>query len=163
MELQQIRYFLALYEEGTFSRAANRCGVSQPSLSNAIRRLELELGGPLFVRNRKGSRLTGLGRSVLPHLLEVNRSILVAKKAAASPRRTIPSTRNAQEKSMRKMLYSAVYAVLAVFVAFLIVGTPNHPAASQFKADHISDVRAIMATIDVDALPRQDILSEADE
>jgi DNA-binding MarR family transcriptional regulator len=56
MEMQQIRYFLALCEAGNFSRAAARCGISQPSLSNAIKQLEAELGGPLFERNHKTSR-----------------------------------------------------------------------------------------------------------
>ena len=45
MELHQIRYFLALCEERSFTRAASGCGISQPSLTNAILRLEQELGG----------------------------------------------------------------------------------------------------------------------
>jgi len=50
MQMQQIRYFLALCEERSFTRAAKRCGVSQPSLTNAILGLEQELGGALFQR-----------------------------------------------------------------------------------------------------------------
>jgi len=50
MEMQQIRYFLALCEERSFTRAARQCGISQPSLTNAIIRLEQEVGGPLFER-----------------------------------------------------------------------------------------------------------------
>src|SRR5215468_10129897 len=45
MQMQQIRYFLALCEERSFTRAAKRCGISQPSLTNAIIALEQELGG----------------------------------------------------------------------------------------------------------------------
>jgi hypothetical protein len=48
MEIAQIRYFFALCEARHFTRAARRCGISQPSLSNAIRRLEEEFGGRLF-------------------------------------------------------------------------------------------------------------------
>ena len=50
MQLPQIRYFLALCDEHSFTRAARRSGVSQPSLTNAIRALEEELGGALFQR-----------------------------------------------------------------------------------------------------------------
>jgi DNA-binding transcriptional LysR family regulator len=67
MDVNQIIYFLALCEELHFTRAAKRCGVAQPSLSNAIRALEVELGGPLFHRKPK-PRLSELGKSVQPHL-----------------------------------------------------------------------------------------------
>ena len=50
MEMHQIRYFLALCDELNFTRAARRCGVTQPSLTNAIRALERELGGAVFQR-----------------------------------------------------------------------------------------------------------------
>ena len=52
MQMNQIRYFLALCEERNFTRAAKRCCVSQPSVTNAIKQLELELGGPLFLSVR---------------------------------------------------------------------------------------------------------------
>ena len=50
MEMHQVRYFLAVTEELNFSRAAEKCNVSQPALSRAILQLEEELGGPLFHR-----------------------------------------------------------------------------------------------------------------
>ena len=50
MELQHVRYFLALCEEQNFGKAAKKCGVTQPSLTNAIKRLEENIGGLLFVR-----------------------------------------------------------------------------------------------------------------
>jgi hypothetical protein len=50
MQMQQVQYFLALCEELNFSRAARRCGVSQPSLSTAVSALERELGGALLHR-----------------------------------------------------------------------------------------------------------------
>ena len=83
MEIHQVRYFLALFEEQSFTRAAKRCGVSQPSLSDAIRRLERKLGRPLFVREGRRVQLTELGRCVLPHLTSVERSVDAAKHAAA--------------------------------------------------------------------------------
>lgn len=65
MELSQLRYFVALCGEKNFTRAAKRCGVSQPSLSNGIKALEAELGGELFMRSTMS--LTALGKSVRPH------------------------------------------------------------------------------------------------
>jgi hypothetical protein len=50
MQMHQVQYFLALCEELNFTRAGRRCGVSQPSLTIAIRALERELGGALFER-----------------------------------------------------------------------------------------------------------------
>jgi LysR family transcriptional regulator, hydrogen peroxide-inducible genes activator len=73
VELAQIRYFLALCEARSFTRAAERCGVSQPSLSNAIRALEDELGGTLVQRAPFG--LTQAGKAVRPHFRGVVRHI----------------------------------------------------------------------------------------
>jgi DNA-binding transcriptional LysR family regulator len=64
MELNQIRYFINLAETLNFTAAARSSGVSQPSLTRAIQRLEEELGGPLIHRDGKNSRLTGLGQDV---------------------------------------------------------------------------------------------------
>jgi LysR family transcriptional regulator, hydrogen peroxide-inducible genes activator len=82
MQVQHIRYFLAL-EELNFTRAARRCGVSQPSLTCCIRRLETQLGGPLFTRKPKVS-VTPLGRAMAPYLARVSRDIELALHAARS-------------------------------------------------------------------------------
>ncbi len=66
MEVQQLRYFCALAEERGFSRAAARCHVSQPSLSQQIAKLEAELGARLLDRLRRGARLTAAGEALLP-------------------------------------------------------------------------------------------------
>ena len=68
MQMSQVRYFLTLCEERNITRAAKRCGVSLPSLTNAIKRLEQTLGGPLFHRDRRKIELTELGRIVKPYL-----------------------------------------------------------------------------------------------
>jgi LysR family transcriptional regulator, hydrogen peroxide-inducible genes activator len=83
MQVQQIRYFLALVEEQNFTRAARRCGVSQPSLTGSIRRLEAELGGQLFTRKPKVS-VTSLGRAVAPYLGRIARDVEDALRAARS-------------------------------------------------------------------------------
>jgi LysR family hydrogen peroxide-inducible transcriptional activator len=64
MELNQIRYFLNLADTLNFTEAAMRSGVSQPTLTRAIQRLEKELGGALVYRDGKDSRLTALGRDI---------------------------------------------------------------------------------------------------
>ena len=68
MEMHQVRYFLAVSETLNFTRAAERCNVSQPALTRAVKKLEEELGGPLFRRERNLSHLTELGRMMKPHL-----------------------------------------------------------------------------------------------
>jgi DNA-binding transcriptional LysR family regulator len=83
MNSRQLAYFLAACEELNFTRAAKRCGVSQPSLSNALRTLEAELGGRLFYR-RPSPRLSELGRSVQPHLRRALAEIELALAAAGS-------------------------------------------------------------------------------
>ena len=71
MEMHQVRYFLAVAEELNFTRAAERCNVTQPSLSRAIKLLEEELGGLLFHRERESTHLTDLGHMARPHLQSV--------------------------------------------------------------------------------------------
>ena len=68
MEMHQVRYFLAVCDTLNFTRAAERCHVSQPALTRAIKKLEEELGGPLFRRERSLTHLTDLGRMMQPHL-----------------------------------------------------------------------------------------------
>lgn len=71
MELHQIRYFLAVARTGNFSRAAEACYVSQPSLSQQILKLEDELGQALFYRQPQGSILTDAGRLFLPYARQI--------------------------------------------------------------------------------------------
>lgn len=68
MEMHQIQYFLAMARNLNFTRAAEECSVTQPSLTRAIQKLEEEFEGPLFHRERSRTHLTALGQQVLPHL-----------------------------------------------------------------------------------------------
>ena len=67
MTLQQLTYFLASADHGSFSAAADSLNMAQPSLSEQIRRLEAELGVPLFVRAGRRLELTEAGRRLRPH------------------------------------------------------------------------------------------------
>lgn len=84
MEMQQIRYFTALAETLNFTRAAEKCNVTQPALTRAIQGLEAELGGPLFHRERSKTHLSELGRMMLPYFEGIQQQALTAKDAAKS-------------------------------------------------------------------------------
>ncbi|MDR6664665.1 LysR family transcriptional regulator [Rhizobium sp. 1399] len=78
MELRHLRYFLAVAEEGNFTRAAARLGIGQPPLSQQIRDLETEIGAMLFHRVPHGAELTAAGTAFLP---EAKASLAAAEKA----------------------------------------------------------------------------------
>ena len=84
MEMQHVRYFLATASELNFTRAAERCNVTQPSLTSAIRHLEDELGGDLFRRERPQAQLTELGQRMHPMLKQCYESALGVRSLAAA-------------------------------------------------------------------------------
>jgi LysR family hydrogen peroxide-inducible transcriptional activator len=79
MELHQLRYFCAVAETGSFSRAAEQSHVAQPSLSQQILKLEDELGARLFDRLARSVRLTELGKAFLPRARAVLRELEAAR------------------------------------------------------------------------------------
>lgn len=82
MEMHQIRYFLAASGTLNFTRAAEQCHVSQPALTNAIKKLEGELGAPLFHRDGKRVLLSEFGQTMRPHLDQILQRTDVARTAA---------------------------------------------------------------------------------
>jgi len=83
MEMQQVRYFLAVAKTLNFTRAAEACNVTQPALTRAIKQLEDELGGELIRREGRLSHLTDLGARMLPPLTQCYESAQGAKALAA--------------------------------------------------------------------------------
>ncbi len=84
MEMHQVRYFLALSETLNFTHAAERCNVTQPALTRAIRSLEIELGGELIRRERTLSHLTELGGRMLPLMRQCYDSAIAVRTVAQS-------------------------------------------------------------------------------
>src|SRR3954454_17803594 len=83
MNLRQLQYLQAIADEGSFTRAAEQLLVAQPSLSQQIKSLEHELGGPLRERLPKGVRLTAAGKSFLP---EARAAVTHAERARRNAR-----------------------------------------------------------------------------
>ncbi|WP_163796013.1 LysR family transcriptional regulator [Mycolicibacterium sediminis] len=67
MELRTLEYFVAVADEGSFTRAAQRCFITQPSISAQIQGLERELGEALFDRTQRTTALTDAGQVLLPY------------------------------------------------------------------------------------------------
>jgi DNA-binding transcriptional LysR family regulator len=71
MDIHHIRYFLAVCETRNFTRAAERCNVTQPALSRAVQQLEDEVGGLLFRRERNLTHITDLGMLLRPRFQQI--------------------------------------------------------------------------------------------
>jgi DNA-binding transcriptional LysR family regulator len=159
MEMRQVRYFLALCEELNFTRAAKRCGVSQPSLSNAIRRLEEELGGSLFHRSTRRMAMSPLGVAVRPYFQQIDHCAEEAKRQVAAGFVVRSISTNTKERPMRKFAYGAAAAAAAagvLLIAILAIYQPKPATSSvesQVSTSNIVDVRALERSIDVNALP----------
>jgi DNA-binding transcriptional LysR family regulator len=83
VELRQLEYFLAVVEEGSFTRAAAHVYMVQSSLSASLLSLERELGTELFIRGRRGAELTDAGRAFLGPARAVLREVDGARHAVA--------------------------------------------------------------------------------
>ena len=86
LEVRHLRALLAIADTGSVHKAARQLGMSQPSLTTQLRRIEQAVGGQLFARERTGSRPTSLGRSVLirarPLVTEMDTLLQEARDAA---------------------------------------------------------------------------------
>jgi hypothetical protein len=155
--MHEVRYFLALCNERNFTRAAKRCGMSQPSLTNAIKRLERALGGPLFHRDRKTTELNELGRVVKPYLTQLDKSAHEAK-CKAERFLSVPSiTRQPKpmEAFMRAHHIIAVVAVLVIGIGAKQFLFPPKQADADVVSPATMNVLRMHTDINMQQLPKQ--------
>ena len=115
MELHQLRYFVAVAETGGFVKAAQRCGVAQPSLSQQIRKLEDELGVTLFDRSSRGAVPTEAGRALLPR----------AQRILAEVRDTMAGVKTFILQSDAPLTPAVAQPGAATALDHLVINTPN--------------------------------------
>ena len=113
---------LALCEELSFTRAAGRCGVAQPSLTRAIQLLEQEIGGRLFERGKTSVRLTELGARVHPDFVRINQSTENIGRTAACF--LASSLDTSDQRPMEG--FARALAIGTATISILAAGTP-HP------------------------------------
>ncbi len=82
MRIEQLEYITAVARVGSFRRAAEELHLSQPALSETVRKLESELGVEILARGRSGVAISGPGRELLPHILEVIEAVDRLRHAA---------------------------------------------------------------------------------
>lgn len=158
MKIRKVSYFLALCEERSFTRAAKRCGVAQPSLTRAIQLLEQEIGGQLFERSNSSVCLTKLGMLVRPDFLTIS-------QAAQNIEHTVSnfSASNMTNSNYRAMeRYMRAFAIALVTISIFAVGLTFHPTvpATAVGPDHMStqvDPYGLQSSIDGHSLPTQKI------
>lgn len=89
MEIRQLEHFVALSEEGSFTRAAKRLHIAQSGLSQSIKSLENAVGAALFSRSARGALLTDAGAALLPEARRTIAALRAAKDAVAATRGTV--------------------------------------------------------------------------
>jgi DNA-binding transcriptional LysR family regulator len=158
MDTNQVRYFLALCEEKNFTRAAERCGIAQPSVSNAIKRLEREFGGDLFHRTKNGAELSPLGVAIHPYLDQIDECVEGARREAAYILTADVVPILAQAQFARKVFYVSAVPACALLVGVLFGLQPYSQTA--IRSVVTVDVAALEATVEMKDLPRQALPSE---
>ncbi|MEA5445050.1 hydrogen peroxide-inducible genes activator [Gammaproteobacteria bacterium AB-CW1] len=119
MTLTQLRYISALAREGHFGRAAEACFVSQPTLSVAVRKLEDELGVPLFERQSSRVVPTDVGRRVISQ----------AEKVLAESNRVVELARAGQDQLAGQLRIGAIFTVGPYVLPYVI--SPLHKSAPE--------------------------------
>jgi len=110
MDIKQLRYFIAIAEEGSLSAASQRLRVAQPSLSQHVIKVEQELGVTLINRSPRGVALTSSGEILLHHAREICQSMSVCQE-------TVKKSGSVLEGSVAFGLPSSISMVLSVPLA----------------------------------------------
>src|SRR5215208_4041894 len=127
MTLRQLQYLVAVIDEGSLARAAPALYVSQPTLSQQIRALEAEIGGPLLERLARGVRPTPAGAALLP----------AARAALAATERGRRSARMVLELEAGELEIATVGTVaLGLLPAVLRRWRPRHPGRTVRVHEH---------------------------
>lgn len=156
MKTHQITYFLALCEEQSFTRAARRCDVAQPSLTRAIQELESECGGQLFARNRSNVSLTSLGLHVKPDFVRIDRALSdVARKATEFKTRPEVKTRSETKETFMRVIAVTVLAIAIIAVGLALRPSPSAIAAMTDQTSGQINPYALQSTTEMKALPQQ--------
>jgi hypothetical protein len=160
MEMQTVRYFLALCEERSFTRAARRCGVTQPSLTRGIQQLEAEFGGALFIRAERTVTLTALGDAVRPHIAATAAAVVEAQRAAAAFNAAPPNavvSCEPEEKTMRKAVFVTAAAVVLLLAAGAFSQLSQLANAGPRRLAAGVDIGAMSRSLDTRSLPQQEL------
>jgi len=180
VDATRLRYFLALAEEGHVGRAAARLGIAQPSLSQQIRRLEEEIGTPLFQRHPKGVDLTDAGvvleREGRPAFEALVAAIRAARAAASRQvvRIAVSNEAFAQHPAVTAAADAAVRALRGADIEFVsaltseavrLVRSGSVDVAFVYDPLEDTEVDAVPAFVDapVVVLPARHVLAEQTE
>jgi molybdenum-dependent DNA-binding transcriptional regulator ModE len=156
VKTHQVSYFLALCEEQSFTRAARRCGVAQPSLTRAIQELESECGGPLFERGRSNVSLTRRGLHLKPEFVRVDRALSeVAAKAAEFKTQSEVKVNSEKRETYMRVVAVTILAIAIIAMGLALRPTPSATAAVTDQTSNQVDPYALQSTTDAKELPWQ--------
>lgn len=142
MLIERLEFFMALAKEGHFGRAAEECGVTQPTLSSAIRQLERMLGVMLVERGSRFRGLTPEGRQVLTW----------ARRIVADTRTMREEMRAAQRGLSGRIRIAAIPTALATIAAITTPFREKHPGVSFSVLSRTSvEILSMLGNFDVDA------------
>ncbi len=113
MELRSLQCFVAMYEEGSVSRAARRLNIVQPAMSHQLANLEGELGNPLFQRTAKGLIPTNAGHDAYRLFVPILRSVEAARQELSAPPDTVQG--HVAVGIVASVAYNALSQTLACF------------------------------------------------
>lgn len=130
VNIRDFEYFVAVAEYGSFRAAAEQCGVSQPTISAQIRRLEKEIGATLLQRSAGGSHLSPVGELALPHAREIVAQAEMIRRLATKSAKSVQSGK----------LRLGVFPTLAPYLLPHLVPAlhRSHPKLQLVMSDEVS-------------------------